>query len=191
MRLPREYIKEAEKTIIANLSNKDYVVGPKNISLRFRKLMEFINRNRTATSFILDIGSGAYMPIMIDATHACDVSRIAGDILEQSGWNGIFSVASCDKLPYRDKSMSLAVCCEVIEHLPDYEMVVRTFQEIDRVAKKWHMDTPLASRSGFRDSWNIEPTHKQFFSMDDLKRLAAPYGAKIETGDNHAFITKE
>jgi len=173
MMLTEEYLKENEKTVIANLSNKDFVIGPKHYQGRVRRIMEFIVKNRTNNCKILDIGSGAYMPVHMGATHACDITGISGDILEKSGWKGSFRVASCDDLPYNEKEFDVAICTEVLEHLPDLETVERTFKEIERVAHSWVVTTPKASKSGFRDKWNIEPTHKQFLTLEDIRGMVA------------------
>lgn len=166
-----EYKKVCEEMIIRNLNNKNYVVGPNFMQGRVKEIIGFINQHKTPDSKILDIGSGAYMPIVLGATHACDVVEMAGNILEKSRWKGEFQVASCDSLPYEDKSMDIAICTEVIEHLPYYEVVARTFQETERVAKKWVITTPRASKSGFRDTWNVEETHVQFFTTGDIRTM--------------------
>lgn len=193
-RFSREYRKECDDCVIRNLDNKDYVIGQKNVQERVKRLLGFINDHRTRDSKILDIGSGGYMPIFLGTTHACDLSPVAGDVLEKMGFTGTFAIASCDDLPYQDKAFDVAVCTEVIEHLPELEDVRGTFKEIERVAKKWVVTTPLASRSGFRDKWNIEETHRQFFTIEDLKDmldiLLPGLDPKFEKVDHYVFITR-
>ena len=171
MQISTDYKRLCEKMILANLRNKNYVVGPNYFQNRVKSILDFLKELKFEGAKILDIGSGAYMPIVLGATHACDVVEMAGDILKTSGWKGSFEIGSCDNLPYKDKEFDIADCSEVIEHLPELDSVAETFKEIERVAKKWVMTTPKASKSGFRDDWNIEPTHLQFFTLEDIKAM--------------------
>jgi len=175
MQITKEYLAECDQNVTANFHNRKHVVGPYTVQLRVRTLQAFC----ASYSTILDIGSGGHMPVVLKATHACDLSTLALPHLQQLGWKGEFKIASCDNLPYQDKQFEAASCSEVIEHLPDLESVRKTFKEIDRVAKNWIITTPCASKSGVRDRWNIEKTHKQFFTPQDLVDLAAPI--KINT----------
>jgi ubiquinone/menaquinone biosynthesis C-methylase UbiE len=112
------------------------------------------------------------MPIFLGATHACDLSSAAGELLRRTGYAGKFTVADCRDLPYHDKEFDVAVMTEVIEHLPEMRDVHKALRELERVAKKWVATTPRASASGFRDKWNIEETHKQFLTRDDMVKIA-------------------
>lgn len=195
MLISPEYKKSCERMILANLDNKNFVVGPNHVQDRIKRLLSFIKEHRTDDSKILDIGSGAYMPIVLGATHACDVVEMAGDILEKSGWKGCFEIGSCDDLPYKDKQFDIAICSEIIEHLPEMDSVVETFSEIERVAKKWILTTPKASKTGFRDDWNIEPSHLQFLTFNDIQELVEvtlpgiPY--RIEEVGHYVVVIRE
>ena len=191
MKLTAEYIKCCDQQVIDNLENKELVVGPKRFSQRVKRIMEFLEKHQTKKCKVLDIGSGAYMPLFLDVTHAIDASAIPGSILKQSGWKGKFQVASCDYLPFRYKEFDIAICSEVLEHLPNLGIVRDTIDEIERVASRWIISTPNASASGFRDKWNTEPTHVQFFTIKDLEALTEGLFATIEEVGHHAFAVKE
>ena len=190
MELTAEYIKLCDKMVLDNLENKELVVGPKRFSKRVARIVKFLEEHRTPESLILDIGSGAYMPMYLNTTHAIDVSAVPGHILRQSGWGGFFYVGSCDNIQFPDKSFDIAICTEVIEHLPRIEDVSNTFSEINRVAKKWILSTPRATMSGVRDVWNTEPTHVQFFTKNDVADLVVGKGIIIEEIGHHVFAVK-
>ncbi len=179
-----EYIKQQERVIKENFENRHYVLQ----SERFKILKRFVEGAKKS----IDIGSGGFMPHYLGVTHACDISPLSGRLLKGLGWKGKFKVCSCDKLTYLDKSFDVAVCSEVIEHLPKLDMVIKTIYEINRIAKKWIITTPCASAPGFRDAWNKEPDHKHFFTAVDLIKLSRPISVTVEVlydkGVYYAFL---
>ena len=114
---------------------------------------------------ILSVGCGAFEPIFLKATHALDATPVSGELLKQQGWQGEFRQGSCDELPYPDKFFDVAVCSEVLEHLPDDEMIARTFREVDRVAKTWIFTTPDESKCRY---WTQDKSHLQFWNREQL-----------------------
>jgi SAM-dependent methyltransferase len=150
-------------------------------SARFARIREFIDDCAT----VLSVGCGPYEPVVINATHACDIADNALTFLKLAGWLGEFRIGSCDKLPYLYKQFDAAVCSEVIEHLPDLETVKRTFQELTRVAKKWIVTTPCNPLG----PKNTEPTHKHAFTEEELIALALPQKIKVEKDDTYFYAT--
>lgn len=156
---------------------------------RIKALQQFC----TPYKRILSVGCGPYEPIILKASYACDVSFLAFSFLVKQGWSGQFKVCSCLALPYKDKEFDCAVLTEVIEHLASLEDARKAVQEVNRIAENWIITTPLASRWGFRDSWNIEPTHKLFFSKEaipDLMQDIDYYFKIVQDGQvKHAVLT--
>jgi hypothetical protein len=121
---------------------------------------------------VLSVGCGGFEPKWIGATYACDVHELSGQLLKDSGWTGIFLPCSCDHIPYPAKFFRVAICSEVIEHLPTKEIVRATFQELNRVAEHWLVTTPTRDVK--------EPTHKFIFTEAELKELSSGLDATIE-----------
>ncbi len=139
---------------------------------------------------ILSIGSAGYEPILINATHALDVSPLAGEYLEHGGWKGKYYVGTCARLPFRDHEFEVGVCSEVIEHLPSMGDVEATLLEINRVCKNWFVTTPCKPVP--------EPDHKWFFTpeqiiawIDKFKQMSCSrYQVKVYTREIWHFMVK-
>jgi len=176
MNLTPEYLEEQRKCIIANYSSHKFWKGHKVIKNRYETLQRFCKNAKT----ILCVGSGAVEPIALNATHACDVHEIAGEILEKQGWKGHFFISSCDKIEALDKEFDAAVCSEVIEHLPDLETVKRTFFELDRVSERWIVTTPARKID--------DPGHKRVFNFNMLLNVTEGLKCKLVKKDNYWWI---
>ena len=131
---------------------------------RVNILKLFINREKPS----IDLGCGAYMPKILDTTHACDNSRLAYDFLKKQGWKGYFQVIELSKiLPYKDRQFKVAICSEVIEHLKTEKAITQLIKEIDRISERWIVTTPSVYFSD-RD-------HKFFFTPNQLFKIM-PWG---------------
>jgi len=123
---------------------------------RIKVLKKFVNRQPS-----IDLGCGAFMPSILNTTHACDNSILAHEYLKKRGWRGIFDkVDLAKKLPYKDKQFKRTVCSELIEHLNTKTQIKNLFKEIDRISEKWIVTTP----SAFFD----DPDHKFYFGPNEL-----------------------
>ena len=86
-------------------------------------------------STVVDVGCGdgrivGRLPACVN-TVGVDYSSNA---LHHFEGNGV--CARSEFLPFRDRSVDLALCCEVLEHLPD-EMFRRTLHELGRISRKY------------------------------------------------------
>ncbi len=191
MELTQEYIKEQKSCINENYKTHKFWEKNPRIKKRYLTLKNFCK----GAEKVLCVGSGGVEPLVIGATHAVDVDKMSGNLLRGQGWKGSFYVGSCDDLashwgslgfkkgaPKR-KMFDVAVCSEVIEHLPDLESVKKTFQELDRVAKKWIVTTPAIKIN--------DPGHKFFFSEKELKNLTAGLKVKIIKEDIYWYISND
>lgn len=174
-----EYIEAEERVIRLNFEVRNRVKSRK----RLKMISEWVNGDPEA----LSVGSGGYEPIVCGASYALDVSPLSGELLRSIGWKGAFYVGSCELLPYPNRRFSKAYCTEVIEHLPDYEGVVRTFEELDRVAIDWLVTTPSRPRG----CKNTDPDHKRDFTEDELRACITPEGYQIFDDGEHFYIVKE
>jgi hypothetical protein len=168
MKITPDYVAEQEDCVRRNFAGYTNNLKDAVTLLRLNNLKSFVFGAKT----ILSVGSGAFEPVFLNATHALDVPIITETLLRAQKWAGEFLWGSCDKLPYKDKSFDVAVCSEVIEHLPDLETVRETFRELDRVALHWIVTTPT------RDVQ--EPTHKFFFREYQLRALTENIPCIIE-----------
>jgi len=177
--LTPEYIEDEEQVIKQNF----YLRNSESKSKRLKTISEWVNGDPAC----LSVGSGGYEPLVCGATHALDVSSLSEDLLKSLGWNGLFKVGSCTHLPYPNNMFSKAYCTEVIEHLPSYEDVVRTFEELDRVAVDWLVTTP----SRRRGCHNTDPDHKRDFDEEELRACITPKDYQIFNDGRYFFIVKE
>ena len=178
MELTKEYIAEQEDTIKRNYDVHISWGNNPFIRERYMTLREFCKGSKK----ILSVGSGGVEPLAIHATHACDVSPVAYELLKKNKWPGQFFISSCDNIGAANKEFDVAVCSEVIEHLPDLETVKKTFSELDRVSKKWIVTTPCVDVK--------EPTHKFLFTEEQLRELTKNYKVMILKKDIHYYVWK-
>jgi len=179
MELTKEYLAEQEDTIKRNYQVHVSWGNNPFIRERYMTLKDFCKGSKT----ILDVGCAGVEPWAIGATHALDVHKVAEELLRHNGWKGKFFIGSCDNLPFPDKSFEVAVCSEVIEHLPSLEIIKKTFQELSRVARRWIVSTPAVDVK--------EPTHKFLFTLEDLKRLTEGLNVKIIRRGIFWYVMKE
>jgi len=183
MELTKKYIAEQISCIKENYKTHKFWEGSNRIKDRYLTLRKFCEGAKN----ILCIGSGGVEPIVIGATHAVDVDILSGDMLRKQGWKGSFYVGSCDNLASgwssKGKMFDVAVCSEVIEHLPDLEDVKKTFQEINRVAKKWIVTTPHIKIN--------DPGHKRVFNIKLLTECTAGLKVKITKKDIYWYISND
>ena len=173
------YIKAEERVIKSNF----YLRFSERNSKRLKVISDWVNGDPAC----LSVGSGGYEPLVCGAQDALDVSALAEDLLRSLNWTGRFKVGSCTQLPYPNDKFSKAYCSEVIEHLPSFEDVVRTFEELDRVAVDWLVTTP-SRRRGCK---NTDPDHKRDFDEEELRACITPKGYQIFDDGKYFYIVKE
>jgi len=177
MELTKEYLKIQKDCIERNFAGyKRNIHDPVTIH-RLNTLKSFINCYANLLVHphikILSVGSGGFEPVFIGSNFACDVDEISYNLLRSQGWKGFFFPCSCDHIPYPNSYFSVAVCSEVIEHLPSDDIVSATIKELNRVADHWIITTPI------RDVQ--EPTHRKVFNAFELKQLAGDIPCTLET----------
>ena len=177
--LTPEYIKAEERVIRMNFEMRNRTKH----CTRIKIIGDWVNTD----PLCLSVGSGGYEPLVCGARYACDVSFSAEKYLRQLKWTGVFSKACCTNLPYPDQAFSKAYCTEVIEHLPSLDDVVKTFEELDRVAVDWLVTTPSRPRG----CKNSDPDHKRDFTLEELKTCITPKGYKVFDDGDHFFVVKE
>lgn len=176
MNLTKEYIKAAEGDVTSlSRIHKGYWEEP-----RYQILKKFCG----GTTNILSVGCGYKEPIIINASHAIDITPLSEQYLKKQGWKGYFQIGSCTSIPYPDKSFNTVVCSEVIEHLPSIVDVTETFHEVARVGKRWIITTPNSAVIKPKDQ---NPTHRQFFTVDSIKRII-PFNCTTYTNDHHIYM---
>lgn len=149
---------------------------------KYGNLVEFAKPFRVPGALILSVGCSGFEPKLYGATHALDVHKTALRLLRYNEWKGEFKVGSCTALPWPDRFFDLAICSEVIEHLPTDDDVLCAFKEIDRVAKNWLITTPSSPIP--------EPTHKRFWPLGFASLMAGKFGARFVVVNLWYFIYK-
>jgi hypothetical protein len=178
-----EYLAEQNDCVKRNFQARKHYIH----TARFKILAAFAREMAQKSKKILSVGCGSYEPIVIGATHACDLSPLAGQFLQQLGWQGEFKVGDCLDLPYITYQFDVAVCSEVIEHLPTFEDVMKTFEELDTISKNWVITTPCNPRGKL----NPEITHKRDFTEAQALDLARLYNAKLFKDELYYYFVKE
>lgn len=172
MELTKEYLAECKDCVYRNFKQIDGDRKSKRVQDRTKIIKDFCKDAKK----ILSVGCGPFEPIDINATHAIDVVRNSEEYLRDQGWKGSFYLGSCDNLArgwsLKKRMFDVAVCSEVIEHLPDLDIVKKTFQEVNRVANRWIFTCP--------DWKGTEPTHKRAFTEKMLKEVTAGLTCEIK-----------
>ena len=101
----------------------------------------------------LDLGSGI-SPVVPVGRHTVysDVSASAMRLLRAVKPGGDYVALSATALPFRDGSLELAVCSEVLEHIPEDERVLREIHRVLRPRGRLVLTVPL---------------HPYYYSFDD------------------------
>lgn len=165
---PTVSAKQMAKTVINTLRNIDEEYWQ---NIRYQTMKDFCAGAKT----ILSVGCGTREPVLMGATHACDLVSSGLQSLKDAGYKGDFKECPCYDLPFEDKSFDVAVCSEVIEHLYSEEEVKKTIAELDRVAKRWIITTPCKGNP----TWMHEPAHFFTFTDEKLKELFDGFECEI------------
>lgn len=173
-----EYLAENLDVVRRNYKNRRF----RKRHPQFEIVLPFISGCRK----ILSVGGGAVEPTVIKATHLIDIAPNAGELAGFMKWKGYFRCCSCTNIPAPAKYFDVAVCREVIEHLPTLEDVKKTLYELERVAKKWIVTTP-AYPLGPR---NPEKTHKRFLDLETLKRLSPKYKVEVLKIGDYNYVKR-
>lgn len=176
MNLSKEYIAEQEDCIRRCQEGKDTWRKSIAVKVRHKDIKKFCRNAKT----ILSVGSAGIEPLEINASQALDVHELAGEYLKEAGWKGIFLVGDCTDMPYLDLQFKVAICQEVIEHLPDLEDVRNTFLELNRVAKRWMATTPSIP--------GTDPAHKRVFDEKMLQKVLIGIKCKIRKRGRYFYV---
>lgn len=176
MKLTKEYILEQKDVIKRCQQGAKTWRKSEVVQERHKILKDFCKGAKT----ILSVGCAGLEPIELNATDALDVHSLAGVYLYKGGWKGTFKVGDCCAMPYWEDQFDVAVCDEVIEHLPELKDVIDTFKELNRVAKNWIITTPAAKVD--------EPTHKRLFDLYTLKKCLKYIECSIERRGRYWYV---
>jgi len=147
----------------------------------------------TNVTTILDVGCGdgriiERMPKRFK-TVGVDYSYHSGMRLVKNG-----VCASAENLPFRDRSIDLVLCCEVLEHLPD-KMFKTTLAELERVSRHY-----ILISVPYKENLQLGTTkcskcntvfhiwgHIRRFSNRDLNKLFVSY--EVNSTSRHIYFT--
>ena len=153
-------------SMITPSSDRRYNIE-KNIAKRFKK--------------VLVAGCYTYEPIVLGASHACDINGIFIESLKKNGYKGEAKIADIRKLPYADDFFDCVFCTETLEHLETLDDVKLAISEILRVGDKFFISVPA------RKSPNAK-THYQQFTIKTLSALL-PEGSRVWIHEGFIFAT--
>ena len=152
-------------------------------SIRGQLFSNWIGKNKK----VLDLGGrdGTLTKHFIEKNHVtlADIDENALEYAKKTYKVETMQVDLNQSLPFKDNSFDVVVMAEVLEHLP-YPNI--TLGEIKRVLKtngKFIGNLPLAYH--LKDRWQIirgrrllisgDPTHLQFLSYEDVKKLLSKF----------------
>lgn len=114
-----------------------------------------------------------------------DISGYAIDHAHE-GVKDLVSVASCDDLPFEDKSFDVVISITTVHNM-DYEGCIRTLKEIERVQRRGSFITVDAYRNDEEkrrmEAWNL--TAQTVLHVDEWRELFDKAGY---TGDYYWFM---
>lgn len=113
----------------------------------------------------------------------CDIDENALDYAKKNYQIETKQVDLNKSLPFSDNSFDIVVMAEVLEHLPYPTITLREINRVLRPNGKFIGNLPLAYH--LKDRWQIlrgrkllisgDPTHLQFLSYDDAKKLISKF----------------
>jgi hypothetical protein len=178
MHMTAEYLEEQGRCIVTDTR---YAAGGGSPE-RYGALASFVEKNKTKNCKVLSVGCAGWDPVVTGATHALDVHPIAERLLRKHGWRGAFFLGDCRELPWPDKAFPVCYCSEVVEHLPTFGDVVRTFEELDRVCKSWLVSTPI-------DGMHVK-FHRRDLTPEQVAHFCRKHGAKARAFSRWWWIWK-
>ncbi len=128
-----------------------------------------ILRNFSVNKSVIDIGCGAFEPLLIannQGVVATDVSHKALLHLKRAGFKGELVLCDGRQLPFKDSSFQMAICSEVIEHI-NAEDAKRLVKESNRVSFLVVLTTPNCSY-GLKIT---DSTHIMFYTVRTLREM--------------------
>ena len=111
--------------------------------------------------------------------HGIDVSKFATENAEHEN----VVLASCDKMPYKDKEFDLVFSCHALEHIPD-DVFLPSIAELDRVCSGYQFHMLPTMPDGLNETDNkavfknfkIDPTHFQLHTLAEWINIFRDYG---------------
>ncbi len=150
---------------------------------RLMILKKFLSKHK---GFVLDCGCGEKEPLVIadyEESVALDITKKGLQNLGKNLYQGQLIQASCYALPFAANSFDRVVCSEVIEHLPQEEMIQNTIKELARVSHSFLITT---ANSRYRYKM-MDPTHRHFFNKKSIRKFL-PQSALVSTSNLCATV---
>lgn len=136
---------------------------------------------------ILDAGctGGGYVKYFCE--HGYDTYGF--DLFPDKKWQGKyksrFQLADIRHIPFKDNSFDTIVSFEVLEHLEDFELALSELHRVTR--KNIVISVPNCSipevfqKSGLAFHYWVDPTHKQMFTEEVIKKKLTENGFSIQS----------
>lgn len=179
-------------------TNQNFIAN-KLVSGFFGAAQDMLSRISNADSInkILEIGAGEghISQFLVDAFREKDI--VLSDIFQErldlaknrleAFSNLTFKIEDICNLSFKDNSLDLIVCCEVLEHIPNFE---KGLTEINRVLKKdGHLLLSVPrepiwrvlniARGKYLSDFGNTPTHVNHWSSGGIKTLLEGHGFKV------------
>lgn len=125
---------------------------------------------------MLDVGCayGYITKFVKGMSYGIDISHFA--ITQRRTSDRVF-LASSTHIPFKENTFEFVSCLDILEHL-QIEDIMRTFQEIDRVGKKWlFFSVPLPDSQ----EWDKDTTHVSIWPRSRWIELGESMGWKYES----------
>jgi len=166
---------------------KDYYKRYKNFN--YSRLGNFIiggmkefldtKKDRKA-NLIVDVGCG--IGRLADRFQQCsktvvglDISSDAIEMASRNNNNIYFIIGNALKLPIRDNICDICLCIHVIEHLKDFDLLLREIYRITAQSGKAIFITPNKRWTWFAPPALRDKTHVREFGPGEFKRLISNY----------------
>jgi len=151
---------------------------------RFQNRLVIMLVGKREISYVVDVGCGEGFGLyhlkangIGDRYLGIDASSEALRLARQVNPGFKYRKGDIYKLPFKDKSVDLVVCCEVLEHLEDPEAAL---SELKRVSKKYILlSVPLEpwfrllnfARGKYLKTWGNHPEHINWWGKKSLARM--------------------
>lgn len=96
---------------------------------------------------------------------------------------GRFLISDASSLPFRSGSFDTIACFETLEHLPDADAALAEYRRVTRrnlIVTVPHCEVTPGQRASnlIYHHW-IDPTHRSFWTLNDVTELVASHGFSI------------
>lgn len=162
-------------------------------------VMDFLNEINLYEKKVLEVGCGYGSLSVYTAKKGARVTGVdlSSEAIKISKRNAslnhkkvIFKQVKGEKLPFKNKTFDLVVCCETLEHIPNYKKAIDEIIRVTKDSGKIIITTPNSlNLRGIYLRVNSKQPIENFFSYWTISNEFKKRGIKIIKKKSRSFLT--